>query len=850
MTVVTLAYRLTLYAPRSVDPTEATILTPPGGAAHSDQFKVTTLDNLAGWKPYLGFPKGRTGRVDMLSRATDVGTMSFDIDDVALTPGVNAIRWMTTFLGNAQGDPQLGGLKCYAEESTDGGTTWTAFWTGYVKALTLSKRGRYTLTVRDMMQELTKLPLFKNPPHASVSYAARPLLMPVGLTGASYGVVAPSTDLSATVVSPVVIGGSTLANVAQVRLATNMSAGKTDNFMTSELVSAVAPNIMGTGSMFAAVAGMLPNFSGVARAHLTWNAGANQGDLKVGFMYSFRDDKGHHALTTFYIKPLDDTTDLGYSALPANATAVTFHITSDYKTLGVSLFIDVANALTLLQDILAGKFSQLYRSPDALVGGKVYGDVRRSFANTISSASVPDLPPARFRIDAGEDNALKWIQENILKPYGLALVCDGAGSFSVIDLRLPQSLAGLVTVVDADVVPGTAPKWDFDRDTAIYRTEGTIWEDLPIVDRSRAGGITAEWPSIKELLLKPIDHPVIGLAFGSGDFGEKVWQMGGSGYRVTAGDAAVAGGVDRAVYLDRVMRAQMNLIRRPFAFGSTTTVLALRRTATTNGLAQGQVVRVQVSTLPNPATGQRSGERVCRIIELTRNALELDCRLQDIGVAVVATAPGLTSLALGSDPRHTATITVTLSGTDPAEVRYAMTASGAGAAPADNDLAWHSYPLNLVRATGSITLTELTPGLKLWVQARTFCDDRANLKLPSAWTTSTGLVMTAYATPSVVSITGITATTAKVSWTNGTLDLIVEVGLRSPDSGAYTRIATLLPGSNFYSLWGLVASTAYGVQINYRSLTGILSGVATGSFSTTSTLIVLPLPPPIRRVLL
>src|SRR6266404_5825881 len=105
MTLVTLAYRMTLYAPRSVDPTEATILTPPGGAVHADPFKITTLNNLAGWKPYLGFPQGRTGRMDMLDRVTDVGTMSFDLFDVALAAGVVANRWVSAFLGDANGDP-------------------------------------------------------------------------------------------------------------------------------------------------------------------------------------------------------------------------------------------------------------------------------------------------------------------------------------------------------------------------------------------------------------------------------------------------------------------------------------------------------------------------------------------------------------------------------------------------------------------------------------------------------------------------------------------------------------------------------------------------------------------------
>lgn len=850
MTVITLAYRLTLYAPRSVDPTEATILTPPGGAVHLDAFKITTLNNLAGWKPYLGFPRGRTGRVNMLERTTDVGTMTFDLSDTALVPGVNANRWVSAFLGDANGDMRLSGIKCFAEESLDGGATWSAFWTGYVKALSLNGRRKYVLTVRDMTHELTKLPLFKQPPHASITYAGRPLLLPLGITGAAYGVTAVATDLLGTVTSPVVIASSTLANVAMVSLSQGQAAGKMNNFTTSELMGAVAPNACILGNVrLLSLLPIMPNFTGIARAHLTWNAGANQGDFQVGGLQDFRDDKGHHAVTGFYIKPLDNTADLGYSALPANGTAVTLRISADYKILGVSLFIDIANVLTFLADILGGKFSAIYRADEKLPAGKVYGDVRRSFANTISAANVPDLPPARFRIDDGVDNALEWIQKNVLKPYGLALVCDGAGSFSVIDLRLPQSLAGLATITDADVIPGDDVKWDHDRDAAIFRTDASLWEDQPLVDRSHAGGITEEYPSIKDLLLKPIEHPLVALTIGSGDFGEKTWKMGGGGYRVMAGDAAVASGSDRATYLQRRMLDQMRLVARPYAHGETTATLPCRRTANIAAMIQGQVVQVNVSTLPNPATGSRGGTRICRIIEITRDGIKTPVKLLDLGVATVATAPSLTSLALGSDPRHTATITVTLSGTDPAEVRYAFTASGAGAAPADNDPAWHAYPLNLVRATGSITLTELTPGLKLWVQARTFCDDRASLKLPSVWTTSAGLVLTAYGVPSAVTVTSITATSAQIGWTNS-VTLLTEVWLRSPDSGAYTRVATLLPGSNFYRLWGLAPSQAYGVLIQYRSWLGIPSGSATASFSTTATVPVYIIPPPPRRILL
>ncbi len=848
MTTYLLAYRLTVYAPRSVDFTEATILTPPGGAVHSDPFKVTTLPSLTGWKPYLGLPRGRTGRVNVLERSTDIGTMTFELLDAALVPGINANRWVSAFLGNAQGDPQLGGLKCFAEESLDGGVTWTAFWTGYIKGLALNGRGQYQLTVRDMLYELTKLPLFNQPPHTSITYAGRPLLMPIGITGAAYGTVPPAADFTGTVASPIVIASSTLANVARVDVASTSVAGVATNFITSDLLGAVAPNVRPHIIDPYNPNATLPNFNGPARVHLTWNVGANQGDFKIGMLGQYTDVHGHHALTAFYIQPLDDATDLGYAALPANGTAVTFRMYQDFMaTDGFALFLDVANVLTLLADILGGKFSPVYRSPDKLPTGKVYGDVRRSFSTTISAATIPDLPPARFRIEKEVTNALDWIQKNILKPYGLALVVDGAGVFTVIDMRLPTSLGGLPLLTDADLAADPALTWEYDRDAAIFAAEASLWEDLPIMGRDKAGVLPDPYPALKALLLAPIEHPQKLLAIGSGDFGEKVWQMGGGGYRMMEGDAAIAG-ASRDVYLQRRLVDMMNLMRRPYAFGETKTTLPCRRTATVTAIIQGQVVQVAVSALPDPSTGKRGGTRICRAVEVTRDKLITNLQLLDLGVAAVAGTPTLGAPALGSDPRHTATVAVTVHADGPTEVRYALTASGAGAAPVDADPSWHAYPLNPVRTSSTITLGELTPGLKLWVQARTFPDDRASLKMPSAWVTSTGLVLTGYGVPSVVTVTSITATSAKVSWTNGETTLPVEVWLRSPDSGAYTRIASLLPGSNFFNLWGLVASQAYGVLIQYRVMAGIVSGSATASFSTSSTVPVPITPPPPLRV--
>src|SRR5205085_10621639 len=139
--------------------------------------------------------------------------------------------------------------------------------TGSVKGLVLGRRGAFTLTVRDMTYELTKLPLFQNPPHSSVTYAAVPLLMPVGIIGASYGTVSPSADLAGTVSSPVVIALNTVANAARVDVANSSVAGKRDNFVTSQLVGAVTPNVRPNLISPFDPGATPPTFGGIGRVH-------------------------------------------------------------------------------------------------------------------------------------------------------------------------------------------------------------------------------------------------------------------------------------------------------------------------------------------------------------------------------------------------------------------------------------------------------------------------------------------------------------------------------------------------------------------------------------------------------
>src|SRR5690349_12116488 len=100
-------HRLTIYAPRSVDPTEATVLTPRPGSVHADAFKVASAQGIAGFQPYLETnPQGRDSQLDPLNKRLDIGRRVWRLLDKR-TGTSNLERWLTAFIGDASGGNQL-----------------------------------------------------------------------------------------------------------------------------------------------------------------------------------------------------------------------------------------------------------------------------------------------------------------------------------------------------------------------------------------------------------------------------------------------------------------------------------------------------------------------------------------------------------------------------------------------------------------------------------------------------------------------------------------------------------------------------------------------------------------------
>ena len=227
MTLFSPGYRMTVYEQRSTQSavTEPDILT--ATSPHTDPFKVASLSGISGFQPYLGTVTGRRGKIDPLTKKVTTGQLTVRLLDKK-TGTSNLQRWVTAFLGNAAGRNQLLGCKVYLEETLDGGTTWSPFFVGRIDSTQLDDPLWYSLTIRDFSDDLD-MDCFVGRPNAAVSYAAEPLLLPLGVS-ADYGTMEAVTPLSGTF-------EAAAYSAAGYRVLTldAASRGRLDNMVTSAL---------------------------------------------------------------------------------------------------------------------------------------------------------------------------------------------------------------------------------------------------------------------------------------------------------------------------------------------------------------------------------------------------------------------------------------------------------------------------------------------------------------------------------------------------------------------------------------------------------------------------------------
>jgi len=817
-------YRMTVYAPRTVDATEATVLTPRSGSAHSDGFKVATKAGITGFQPYMEMPRGRRGSIDPLTKKTDTGQLTVRLLDKRTTEGgSNAVRWITAFLGDDTGRVQWSDCKVFIEESTDDGSTWNDYFTGRLTSTPVRRRLYFDMVIRDFGQDLRQ-EAFVGVPDSSLTYAKVAPILPHALID-PFGGARTYHRLRGTFSSTrdEVVIDTSYQNTADL------------NALTTAW-----PNIVRDGS------GLELKRDESVRVVLKILTGARageEGEFTFGQGIGTVNDRGAAAilgdtyldggvvrLKKFVIEELESSHSK-YLALPPDGVSVEFEVYVDGPpTEDRPILIDDVHPVQLWQDLLDGKFGTLDSSGNPL---RPVGYDSSEFATLIADTS---LPVCRFIITKPSELG-EWVERNILQPNNLGQRQGPTGDVVPVDMRLPSSLTGISTLDEDDLLDGGSGGWDpADSSTRITRILSHYWLDgtVDMKDIAEFGRPIPDAPPVGIVSRDDILE-VVGAGWDA--LNDNPFTLEADGFRAFANEKV--GKLDRVEWIRRNLARLLSELRGPYGSGAATGEWTFTRASSVaRATYPGDIVILDLDAIPNPSSNQRGGNRLAVCTSRTDD-FGLTLGFLDLGPSTVATAPSLGTLA--GVAKHSIDVPVTLNGNgETVQLEFAITDTSTGTRPASDADSWRLA--QDVDATGTVTIPRLPSGSRVWVRARTRVLDAGGAKLPSAWVYPSGsgyLDTTALAAPSGVSVGSLTGSTGTASWTNGESDYDVEVLLTlggSPGSWSDDdRIAILGAGTVGFGLRGLDGpSTQHTVGIRHRDRYGGVSTVAESTFSTTS----------------
>lgn len=857
-------YRLKIYAPRSVDPDEATVLTPVGGAAHSEEFKVTTQGGVSGWKPILGEVEGRSGKIDVKTRKRTVGSYTFQLLDTR-TGTSHLTRWLSAFTGNDDEQPQLLGCKVYAEESLDGGSTFTPFVVGRCMNHSLESMVLHGIQVRDFAEDFKKLRLFTH--RSTASYAVEPTVLPLGLS-AAYGEAPAATVMTAT------IEAATPAIPYRILKLTTASKGRADNIVTRALVDQVGGYVRGSlaisqlSGLISGGLGPLRLARGLRVRFSATSPSISGKELMIRRVYveqfgtRILGEQIHLRVTHLVVDALrseDDaeslaTSDPYYQAFDtgtiANGTAVTFTVRLLQLEGGEEegkgeMYLGDTHICTIWKDCLDGEFSRKYQVGDEIPSGRAVGDPvwtipydSTAFTDLITPVSGREaLPVARFHITKPWD-AFTFIEKALCQPYGLGYRFEPVEVAGVptcklvpLDFRIPNSTAlGSIPALDDDDLDRLASlDWAADASNAITQFSTTFYTDVQLAS-SDAAAMTDKVPDLPPSLLIESKNTYRDLTYGRFlDLDRQEFEVDAIGIRGADDWADVTEGTQQDVWADNQARAVGEHYRPFFAAGTTTVRFTCLRNATTAGLREGDWVVCDFSGWPNPSTNVRGGSRLILVTSRQERGPRIEFTGLDSGVSSGAGVPTIaTPTQNSSRPKHDIDVGVTLNAASTwVRLRYAVKETSYGATPPGNDdAAW--TPSLQCAAAGTYTIKNLPSNKRIFVQgsSRPSTGSGAIRELPSAWTSPSGtkyVDTAAYTAPSACDVTPepVDSTdTATVTWTVGEATLPLEIRIGPAASGDPTTLVARLPAGSVgpFTLNAFLTAGVTGNRVGVRHL--------------------------------
>jgi hypothetical protein len=836
VTAIARAFRARLYAPRSVDLTETTVLSPRAGSVHADPFQVATIQGVAGYQPYMWPPTGRRGRIDFLTMNTDSGEFSFDVTDQ--TVGGNRLtRWATAFLGDANARDQLKSGIVQVDQQTTSGGAWSRYRTGRVTGITRSGEGKYTITCRGNAALFNRR-CFVGTPASSVAYARMAPLYPFAIT-AAWGALEAKKPIAA-----VVAAGS--GAYGQIFNITENTTSDRYGIFTAALVDLC----QGWSTDLRLLGLNVRTFTwpnARVKVSVTRLDTMATGLMWLRWAQAARNRDGHWSPKTLYLEPVN----AGSFPTPPNTTSCTLYAFHEGPPReGSGLLIGNVHIAQYMADLLDGKFGPLDASGAALKG------IPRDAAAWATLIADPTLPTVR-----GIEESTQKLGEVLKKLSRFSLIAlgeDEQGRIFPIDMRRKAALATVQTITDDDLVASASgPGWRTSEDDALTEVRLTYADDrflpwrLPHEDR-------AEFPAVPSGLIESAARilrifPTNGNR--AADLEEKPLELDASYIRTATAEVIAA--VARVA--TRVQEARLERVAReyegPFADGAMRISMDCRQTVAAR--KHGDPLTFTLSRIPNRATGQMSGAQLGRIMEVQEQPNGV-IRLEvlHLGAGSQSVSPVGGALALDATvPKHRVVVPITMNAAaEPVALAIAVTATSVAVRPVESDGAW--VPAGTVIGAASTlvntTVVDLPAGMRIWVRFRAEVFDRDALKLPSAWVfpSGTGYIdTTALTAPSALATSGtVNSTTALITWTNGEPTLATEIlivtGAVAPTPWTEAdRIDVAGPSDTRFMLRGLDGPTAnHVVGIRHRDPYGGVSTVATLALASGATQAAAPAP--------
>lgn len=843
-------YRMLVYRPRSQSADESELLTPVASAPHTDVFAVTTVPGgetvldedgvteLYALQPYLDSVAGRRGALDYLECETDKGVLEATLLDkrVAADPSnpSNLERWLTAFVGDADGKHGLGGYRVEFYESLDGAATWSRYFTGRIQETRLVDAVTAKLAVADMSDGLEADVFVGGVPHTSVqSYAAPARLTPVGLP-LRYGSL------------PVVEPHRCAVDSKDGRHVFGMDGHRLRKNTVFAAVKALADATSFTGS-FSSLLPFLEFFGDQATIYARKVSDGSVVTFPLARLYLWWPDTAsdeHYRVRYIYGEGMD--------ALSVGDAYDVWVVPNGPPTADFPLLINDVHPMRLWRDLLDGYFGYLDKDPDSAT----YGEPLRSvpYDADAFAALIADESFGTVRFPVKERSTLvDWVGEHICKTCRVSWRFDADGVLVPIDLRNATALASVTATIDDDdvVAEEGAVGWGAAIDEAITRVSATYYTDQAVPLEAEKG--QGDWPSLPPTMLEEGDVPllIVDNTDRARDLGDRPHEFDVQGRRLAIATDGHA--LQSRQSLEAQIAAVAEELKAPFASGRADVHTRVLRASAT-GIEVGTFALLTVSRVPDPFTARRGGTRLAVCTERNEDGPATELGWLDLGGGAQLDPPTIDSYTDGGD--GTATLGVSHNAAnDPIVVWIAMTAQSVGVRPADGSTLWRPYALlrrdrsyGTWSGSGShtVTVSGIPAGSRAWVRARSVPGAFSASALPSEWVypASTGYAdgEGALAAPTGLAVTAYGTDWITIGWTNADATRPVDVLVKLSADGAFSTsdfdadvLLQLPPGSTAVTIRRLPDGTPLQASTDYRVGVRARDAYGAGSSATSTT---------------